>query len=157
MDIQFKCPNCRQELEVDSNATGQQLSCPTCARSITVPAPDSTNMKIGVAAHTSAAAKEEKHFSVPVSSSPSTLLIQKSAPPLEAAAKDGSREVRIKTIRHTDCKEVGHDNFDKVVSEALAKIGEADLISINTINYSYIELGTQKLITDFGVLIVYRG
>jgi hypothetical protein len=44
-----------------------------------------------------------------------------------------------------------------VVSEALAKIGEADLISINTINYSYIELGTQKLLTDFGVLIVHRG
>lgn len=158
MDIVFKCPNCRQELEVDSGAAGQQLSCPTCAKNITVPTPDATNLKIGLASHTSAAAKEEKHFSVPVTAGPSVPLIKKSAPPLEVAAKDtGNRQVRIKTIRHTDCKEVGHDNFDKVVSEALAKIGEADLISINTINYSYLEMGTQKLLTDFGVLIVYRG
>ena len=157
MDIAFKCPNCRQELEVDAGASGQQLVCPTCAKPVTVPPPDATNMKIGVASNSSAAAKEEKHFSVPVTASPSAPLIKKSAPPLEVAAKEGNKQVRIKTIRHTDCKEVGHDNFDKVVSEALAKIGESDLVSINTINYSYVEMGTQKLLTDFGVLIVYRG
>ena len=46
------------------------------------------------------------------------------------ALRKRNKQVRIKTIRHTDCKEVGHDNFDKVVSEALAKIGEADLIRL---------------------------
>jgi hypothetical protein len=158
MDIAFKCPNCRQDLEVDASAAGQQLNCPTCAKTMTVPQPDATNMKIGLASHTSAAAKEEKHFAVPVTSGPSTPLIQKSKPPLEvAAAKDGAKQLRTKTIRHIDCKEVGHDNFDKVVTEALGIIGEANIVSINTINYSYVEMGSQKLLADFGVLIVYKG
>ncbi|HTH47713.1 MAG TPA: hypothetical protein VMB21_09405 [Candidatus Limnocylindria bacterium] len=159
MDISFKCPNCRQDLEVDLSAAGQQFSCPTCAKLVTVPQPDAANMKIGLASNTSAAAKEEKHFSVPVSSGPSAPLIKKSAAPLEvvaAASTTGPRQLHIKTIRHIDCKEVGHDNFDKVVTDALGKIGEEAIVSINTINYSYVEMGSQKLLNDFGVLIVYK-
>jgi DNA-directed RNA polymerase subunit RPC12/RpoP len=157
MDIVFKCPKCHQQLEVDAGAAGQQINCPACAHTLTIPALDPQNMKVGIAAHTSAAAKEEKHFSVPVTATPSAPLIKKSLPPLEVAAKDGAKQLRIKTIRHTDCKEVGHDNFDKVVSEALEKIGEDNLVSINTVNYSYLEMGTQKMLTDFGVLILYKG
>jgi hypothetical protein len=157
MDISFKCPNCRQDLEVDLSAAGQQLNCPTCAKAVNVPQPDAANMKIGLASNVSAAAKEEKHFAVPVTSGPSALLIEKSRPPLEIAAKGGPKQLRTKTIRHIDCKEVGHDNFDKVVTEALVNIGEENIVSINTINYSYVEMGSQKLLADFGVLIVFRG
>ena len=156
MDISFKCPSCRQDLEVDASAAGQQLTCPTCSKPMTVPQPDATNMKVGLASNASAGAKEIKHFSVPVTSGPSAVLIQKSAPPLEVAAAGGPKQLHIKTIRHIDCKEVGHDNFDKVVTEALGKIGEDAIVSINTITYSYIEMGTQKLLNDFGVLIVYK-
>lgn len=157
MDISFKCPHCRQDLEVELSAAGQQLNCPTCARLITVPQPDAANMKIGLASNSSAAAKEEKHFTVPVTSGPSALLIKKSAAPLDVAAATGPRQLHIKTIRHIDCKEVGHDNFDKIVTDALGKIGEEAIVSINTINYSYVEMGSQKLLNDFGVLIVYKG
>ena len=94
---------------------------------------------------------------MPVTSGPSAVLIKKSAPPLEVVATGGPKQLHIKTIRHIDCKEVGHDNFDKVVTEALGKIGEEAIVSINTINYSYMEMGTQKLLNDFGVLIVYKG
>ncbi|MBX3734741.1 MAG: hypothetical protein KF791_19365 [Verrucomicrobiae bacterium] len=157
MDIVFKCPQCHQQLEVDADASGQQISCPSCSKAITIPQPDVTNMKVGNASHSSAAAKEEKHFAVPVSERPVEALIKKANPPLEAAAKDGTRRLRVRTIRHIDCKEVGHDHFDATVTEALGKIGEDNIVSITTINYSYVEMGTQKLLTDFGVLIVYKG
>ena len=65
--------------------------------------------------------------------------------------------MRTKTIRHTDCIEVGHDKFDEVLTAFLHKVGEDNIISINTLNYSFLDIGTQKLLTDFGVLIVYRG
>jgi hypothetical protein len=157
MDISFKCPNCRQDLEVDAGAAGQQILCPACGKPLAIPQLDPNNMKVGIAAHSSAAAKEEKHFSVPVTEKPVELLIKKALPPLEAAVRDGSKKLRTKTIRHIDCKEVGHDNFDNVVSDVLGKIGEENIVSITTISYSYIEMGTQKLLVDFGVMIVYRG
>jgi len=156
MDIVFKCPACQQQLEVDAEASGHQITCPSCGRAITIPAPDPTNMKVGIAAHSSAAAKEEKHFSVPVSERPVEALIKKSLPTLDAN-KDGPKGLRVRTIRHIDCKEVGHDNFDAVVTEFLNKVGEDSVVSITPINYSYVEMGTQKLLTDFGVLIVYKG
>jgi hypothetical protein len=52
---------------------------------------------------------------------------------------------------------VGHDKFDEVVSNFLIKIGEANVISITTLTYTHLDIGTQKLMTDFGVMVVYRG
>lgn len=156
MDIVFKCPACQQQLEVEADAAGHQIACPACGKTITIPAPDASNMKVGIAAHSSAAAKEEKHFAVPVSERPVEALIKKALTPLDAA-KDGPKRLRVRTIRHIDCKEVGHDNFDAAVTEFLTRIGEDSIVSITPINYSYVEMGTQKLLTDFGVLIVYKG
>jgi hypothetical protein len=93
-----------------------------------------------------------------MSDKPVEPLIRKALPSLEAAAKtEGKKLLRLKTIRHSDCKEVGHDNFDSFVTEFLNRIGEENIVSITPINYSYIEMGTQKMITDFGVAIIYRG
>jgi hypothetical protein len=30
-------------------------------------------------------------------------------------------------------------------------------VSITPINYSYLDTATQKLLTDFGVMVIYRG
>mgnify|MGYP003349488489 CR=1 FL=1 len=48
--------------------------------------------------------------------------------------RTGQRQLRIKTIRHSDCKEVGHDHFDQFVSDFLLKLGEENLVSITPIN-----------------------
>lgn len=157
MDIVFKCSACHQQLEVDAGAAGQAIACPACGKAITIPQADASNVKVGIAAHTSAAAKEEKHFSVPVSEKPVELLIKKSLPTLETAAKDGVRKIRVKTIRHSDCKEVGHDNFDAAVTRFLNEVGDENIVSITPLNYSYVELGSQKILADFGVMVVYRG
>ena len=76
---------------------------------------------------------------------------------MEVAAKEGDKKIRVKTIKHTDCIEVGHDKFDEMLSAFLGKVGEGNVISISPINYTVLDIGTQKLMTEFGVLIVYRG
>src|SRR5215467_5361700 len=72
----------------------------------------------------SAAAKVEMHLKVPVHKTPTASLIEKPLVPLEVAAKDSDRKMKVKTIKHTDCIEVGHDKFDEVVTNFLTKVGE---------------------------------
>jgi hypothetical protein len=105
----------------------------------------------------SAAAKVEMHLKVPVRDTPTESLIEKPPPPLEVAAQESDKKIRIKTIRHTDCIEVGHDRFDEIVSQFLGKVGEKHIITISTFNYTHLDIGTQKLMSEYGVLIIYRG
>jgi len=159
MDIVFKCPHCQTELEVEADAAGETIACPACNKEIRIPASSGgTPPPPPPPLPAAPATKEEKKFAVPVSNKPVEPLIQKALPSLEVQAKhDGKKLIRLKTIRHSDCKEVGHDNFDAVVTEFLNKIGEENIVTITPINYSYVEMGTQKLITDFGLAIIYRG
>ncbi len=164
MDVIFNCPQCDQELAVDSSGAGSEISCPSCGANIIIPGPgapravptaEGAPLKASPI-NSSAAAKIEMHLRVPDhKTAPS--LIAKPLVPLEAAAKETDKKMRVKTIKHTDCVEVGHDRFDEVVTNHLDKIGEANIISITTISYSHLDIGTQKLLEDFGVLIVYRG
>jgi len=166
MDIVFNCPHCGTELEVEAEAAGESIDCPACGKPIQIPSGPPTGVPppkpppAGVASAAvppSTAASPEKKFSVPVSSKPVEPLIQKALPSLKAQAKgDGKKQIRIKTLRLSDCREVGKDRFDEVVSDFLSGVGEENIISITPINYSYVEMGTQKLITDFGVAVVYR-
>ncbi|HMP83605.1 MAG TPA: hypothetical protein PKA41_12970 [Verrucomicrobiota bacterium] len=167
MDIIFNCPKCDQELAVDGSGAGSEINCPTCGEKIVVPQPTTHVPGTTIAGHdaahpinpiaTSAAAKVEMHLKVPVHNKPTESLIAKPLQPLEAAAKDTGKHIRVKTIRHTDCIEVGHDKFDEVVTKFLEKTGEENIISINTLNYTYLDIGSQKLLQEFGVLIIYRG
>lgn len=104
----------------------------------------------------SAAAHVEMHLKVPVHEGPAASLIEKPKPPLEVAAK-GDKKMRVKTIRHTDCIEVGHDKFDEFVSVFLQKVGEDNLVSVTPLTYTHLDIGSQKILTDYAVMIVYRG
>jgi DNA-directed RNA polymerase subunit RPC12/RpoP len=172
MDVVFNCPKCEQELAVDSTGAGTEINCPSCGESIVIPTPELVVSRPGldpgpgaprVEVHpvnpiaSSAAAKVEMHLRVPVHTTPAASLIVKPLAPLDVAAKESDKKVRVKTIKHTDCIEVGHDKFDEVVSNFLIKIGESNMISITTLTYTHLDIGTQKLMTDFGVMIVYRG
>jgi hypothetical protein len=171
MDVIFNCPKCEQELAVDSSGAGSQIDCPACGEAIVIPEPESVVPRPGAvheqaaarvephpinAIASSAAAKVEMHLKVPSNKAPESL-IAKPLPPMEVAAKDSDKKIRVKTIKHTDCIEVGHDKFDEVVSNFLMKVGESNIMSITALNYSHLDIGTQKLLTDFGVLIVYKG
>src|SRR5262245_15165562 len=130
MELMFVCPNCKQELEADASLAGTEIQCPACLHTIAIPQADPTTVKVMNPIAASAAAREEKHFSVPMHDAPTEVLIHKPPPPLEVAAKESEKRIRVKTIRRTDCMELGHDNFDKVVSEFLGKIGQENIVSI---------------------------
>jgi DNA-directed RNA polymerase subunit RPC12/RpoP len=151
MDISFKCPICDQELEVDASGAGSTIECPACNNSITVPQPDPSTLVATPVAPPPPLPKEEKHFSVPVHEhAPAQELIQKPNRPLDVVAKEG-------TFKRSDCVEVGKDHFDEVVSGFLEKVGQTNIVSINPINYSYEELATRKILTDYGVMIIFKG
>ena len=174
MDIIFNCPECEQELEVDSSGAGTEIDCPSCGETILIPAPGTEGTRTAAPADTgnipvapgglpvnpissSAAAKVEMHLKVPVHAAPAASLLAKPQVVAEVVPKDSEKKVRIKTIRHTDCIEVGHDRFDEMVSQFLGKVGEKNIISINSINYTFLDIGTQKLMTEYGVMIIFKG
>ncbi len=157
MDLTFSCENCKQQLAVDVSAAGSKIECPSCGQTLTVPQPDPSNIHLANPMASSAAAREEKHFSVPVHDHPSEVLIEKPLPTLEVAAREEDKKLKIRCIKRTDCIEVGKDHFEEVVSGFLAKIGQEHIVSINAINYSHIDMGSRQILTDFGVMIIYRG
>lgn len=168
MDIVFDCPHCEQELAVDSSGAGTEIECPSCGEAITIPAESTKGGGTpalaelpapGAIASTvalSAAAKVEKHLKVPVRTTPGERLIIKPKPALGTKVS-GEKQLRIRTIRHASCVESGHDLFDEKVTAILNEIGEANIVGVHTIGYEHFDVGTQKVLTDFGVLIVYRG
>lgn len=159
MDIVFNCPHCGLSLEVDQDAAGQQFDCPTCQKPVTVPAAAAVPLKTALVgtAVLPASPRDEKRMAVPVSQKPVGSLIQKPNKSLELAAKESKPGMRVKTLRHSDFKEFGKDKFDEVVSDFLNKIGDQAIVSITPIQCSYLDTGTQKLLPDFGVLVIYRG
>jgi len=168
MDIVFNCPNCDQEMAVDQSGAGTQIECPSCGDHITIPASGkvTTGSLPAVAPppaatvsaiNASAAAKVPMHLKVPVRDTPGESLIDKPKPPLEVVQKGAGKRLRIHTIRRGACIESGHDKFDDKVSAFLQEVTETNLIGVHTISYEMFDVGLQKIITDYGVVILYRG
>jgi len=168
MDIVFNCPNCDQEMAVDQSGAGTQIDCPSCGEPITIPSsgkvttgslppitPPSAAMVSAI--HASAAAKVPLHLKVPVRDKPGESLIDKPRPPLEGVQKGAGKRLRITTIRRAACIESGHDKFDEKVTAFLQEVTEANLVGIHTVSYEMFNVEVQKIMTDYGVLIIYRG
>lgn len=158
MDIVFKCTHCDQELSVEEAAAGVEIQCPSCGNHLVVPPAPVTHQALNPMSTSAAARAEQPHFKVPTyEKAPPAAAIEKPLQPLEAAAKTSDKQIRVKTLRHSDHIEVGKDLFDEHVSQILQKIGEQNIISITPITYTHMDLATRQWITDYGVLVVYRG
>ena len=173
MDLIFNCPKCEQELAVDAGGAGSEIECPACNESIVIPNVGSAGTRTGAPTDSlptasagaapsnpiasSAAAKVEMHLKVPVRTAPSERLIEKPLKPLDVAAKETDRKLKMKTIRRQDCVEVGHDHYDEMVTKFIQKVGEENIVEFIPVNYSFLDISSQKLLADFGVMIVYRG
>lgn len=106
----------------------------------------------------SAAAKIERHFSVPVHSKPTEILVKKAVKEEEVVvAPDAKKRIKLKIFRHTDCVEVGHDRYEEIVSQFLNKVGEENVINLANLTYTHIDIGSQKILTDYAFQILYRG
>ncbi|HMJ92079.1 MAG TPA: hypothetical protein VK530_19815 [Candidatus Acidoferrum sp.] len=154
MEIVFKCEHCNQELSVDETGAGVEIQCPSCGQTIVVPAAEASSLLPPAAP----APREEKHFKVPTyDKAPPAAAIAKANKPLEVAAKETDKKLRVKTMRHADHVEVGKDLFDDHVSEFLQKVGETNIVSIQPLIYSHMELGSRQWISDYGIMVVYKG
>lgn len=158
MDINFKCRHCDQDLSVEASGAGSEIQCPACGGSLIIPAAENAELAPTIinAIATSAAAKEEKHFKVPQREVKAESLIGKVLKPLEAAAHEGI-QLRIKCIRHYDCVEVGKDHFDEVATNFVNKVGEQNIVKLETFNYSHRDLETREWVTDYGLMVIYKG
>jgi hypothetical protein len=164
MDIVFNCPNCDQELAVDSSGGGSNIECPSCHETITIPAAPAGSEPVtpvpSLAASpisTSAAAKVEMHLKVPQFDKAPAPLIAKPKAPLEAVVRGAGKKIKSHSIKHSACIESGHDKFDEVVAKFLNEVGEPNIIGLHTISYTFLDIGTQKILNDYGLLIIYRG
>lgn len=156
MDLTFNCPHCQQELMVDASAAGQVIQCPTCNAEIGVPMPDVTNIRPHNPIHDSAAARVEHHFVVPVHEGPPEPLIPRTVKG-EEVSEGTEKKIKIRIFRHSDCIEVGHDRYEEFVSAFLNKVGWENVLSTTTLNYTHIDIATQKILTDYAIQIIYRG
>jgi hypothetical protein len=109
------------------------------------------------AINSSAAAKVELHLKVPVHDKPAESLIGKAAPPLEAVQRGAGKKLRLRTIRRAACIENGHDLFDDKVTAFLQQIGESNIVATHVVTYEQFDVGVQKIMTDYGILLIYRG
>jgi hypothetical protein len=167
MEIVFNCPHCEQELSVDAEGAGEDIKCPTCGETITIPQKSTKpvpEVPIGTpgsgpvnAIASSAAAKVELRLKVPVRSTPGASLIEKPKQPLDVIAKGGDKKIRIHTMRRAQCVESGHYKFDEKVTAYLNEVGESNLLGVHPISYEIFDVGTQKVMVDYGVIIVFRG
>jgi hypothetical protein len=98
-----------------------------------------------------------KHFVVPVHSTPAEVLITKASKPLEIAAQESDKKLRIKTIRRSECLEVGRDHFDEKVSAFLDKVGQPNVISVTAVHYSIVDASTHQAVSDYGIMILFKG
>jgi DNA-directed RNA polymerase subunit RPC12/RpoP len=156
MDIVFRCEHCNQELSVDESGAGVEIQCPSCGQSIVVP--PRPPVVGGEERSPLLPPREEKHFKVPTyEKAPPVAAIEKPNKPLDVAAKESDRKMRVKTIRHADHVEVGKDLFDDHVSDFLQKVGEPNIVSIQPFVYTHMELASRQWISDYGIMIVYRG
>jgi len=154
---------------VDSSGAGSEIECPACHETITIPARSTKAAPVAAPAeahapslhpsaiNSSAAAKVEMHLKVPVRNTPTETLIVKPKPPLEAVVRGAGKQMRSHTIKHGACIESGHDKFDETVAKFLNEVGEPNIVAMHTISYTYLDIGTQKLLNDYGLLVLYRG
>jgi hypothetical protein len=88
---------------------------------------------------------------------PAESLISKAKPLLDVVQKGSGKRLRIRTIRRAACIENGHDLFDDKVSAFIQEVGESNIVSTHVVGYEQFDVGIQKIMTDYGLLVIYRG
>ena len=156
-DLNFDCPHCGQNLTTDETLSGEKIDCPACSKPFEIPKPGEQN--VSVIETPPAPSKEEpieeaKKYTVPVREGKPEVLVKNKESEEEAATGDG--RICVKTIKRGECIELGHDKFDQVLNEFLAKLNRDQIISIQSVNYAHFDPSTQKYLDDYGAMIVYE-
>jgi len=164
MDINFSCPNCNVLLTADSAMVGDEIQCPQCNLTFNVPegtpvppaqAIDPVQEILAAAATQETKPRHRVNLTLPSAGKDAGAMIEKANKSLEVSAKLAISLV-VRTIRHAECVVNGRNRFDEMVAEVLSGVGEGNLHSVSPITYSYVDAATKQVLTDYGVLIIYK-
>lgn len=163
MNVVINCPHCNQEMIIDESGVGQTVDCPACSQEFTIPQgrPEEEVLKEREAAQNSAAPEPKKEDKkkekkpMPSKEELDALLPGANRGKSETAAAADAPGIKVKTIQHHLCIDMGKDLFDEQVAEVLNSIPREDIINVNPLAYSYKDSGGD-IISDYGVMIVYE-
>lgn len=65
-------------------------------------------------------------------------------------------QIKVRTFKRTEFIEVGRDTFDENVGKFFTAIGEENIIQILPLAYEHIDISTQKVVSDYGLILVYK-
>ena len=159
MDIVFNCPFCSQELSVDETGAGAEIPCPSCNEVLLVPSSEFSNLvstpeEAAAAAPAPTPNKDTRSIGRSAEAAAPAQILKPNRP-LEATAK-GDKKPRLKTFRRQDFVKDGKDRFDEAVSEFPQKTGEDNFVEAHAISYSYVAKEGNQVLTDYGVVVVYK-
>lgn len=163
MDLNFHCPGCNQELSVDESMVGTQVGCPSCGEVITVPeaapAPEAVAEEVEeapAAAPAPAPVRRDRQVSLPTR--PVVARIEKPNAPLSiTAARESAKKLKFKTYRHADYVKDGKDRFDEVLTQLVEFAGQEGIVAMHPIHYTLPGKDGGSPMTDYGVIVVYKG
>lgn len=155
MDIVFNCPFCNQELSVDETGAGAEIPCPSCSEVLLVPSSEFSNLVTTPSESPEPTPNKDTRSIARAAESSAPAQILKPNRPLDATAK-GDKKPRLKTFRRQDFIKDGKDRFDEAVTEFLQKVGSDNVVSAHPISYSYVAKEGGQVLTDYGVIVIYR-
>lgn len=166
MNVVINCPHCNQEMIIDEAGVGETVDCPACSKEFVIPEgrPEAEVQKERAAAQAQAAPKEEPKKEEPKKDEKKPMPSKEELAALLPGAQraKGAGEVpadaagiKVKTIQHHLCIDMGKDLFDAQVAKVLNTIPREDIVSVSPLSYSYRNSGGD-IIADYGVMIIYE-
>ena len=64
--------------------------------------------------------------------------------------------IKVRSFKRTEYIEIGRDTFDKHLGEFFTAIGEENIIQILPLTYEHLDIATEKVVSDYGMIVVYR-
>jgi hypothetical protein len=65
-------------------------------------------------------------------------------------------KIRVKTFKRTEYIEIGRDTFDKHVGDFITAVGLDNVVNILPLTYEHIDIATQLIVTDYGLIVIYK-
>ena len=159
MNIIINCPHCAQEMILDQSGVGETVNCPACTKEFVIPEgrPEEEVRQEREIAAQSAPAEPEKEEKIPMPSKEelAALLPGAQRGKSDAQAAADAPGIKVKSIQHHLCIDMGKDTFDAQVAKLLNSIPREDIISVNPLSYSYKDSGGD-IIADYGVILIYE-
>lgn len=163
MNVVINCPNCSQEMIIDEAGVGEAVDCPACSKEFVIPEgrPEEEVRKEREAAegkHEASkkeAPKKEEKKTMPSKEELAALLPGAQRGKAAANLAADAPGIKVKTIQHHLCIDMGKDLFDAQVAKILNSIPRENIVNVSPLSYSYKD-SSGDIIADYGVMVIYE-